>query len=251
MSLTLTRSLVFFDLETTGTDIQNDRIVEISLIKLYPDNKEEINTLRINPGIPIPPEATAVHGIGNKDVADKPSFLKTAPAILEILSNSDLCGYNLLRFDFPFLRMEFARNNIEFNISGINLIDPLRIFIKNEPRDLSAALQFYCNENLDDAHSAEADIIATKKVLLAQLERYPDIPKTVAGLSEYSTEGSQRYADISGKLMYNDKNEIVFAFGKHKNKKVIDNPDYCNWILSSDFADDTKSIIRDLLSGNQ
>lgn len=248
MSLKLNRSLVFFDLETTGTDISNDRIVEISLLKLNPDNSEELNTFLINPGIPIPPGATAVHGISDKDVADKPIFLTLAPEILKIISNSDLCGYNLLKFDLPILRMEFSRNNIPFDIAGISLIDPMRIFMKNEPRDLTSALKFYCNESLEDAHSAEADIIATKKVLLAQIERYSDLPKTVSGLSEYSNEGSNRYADISGKLMYNAQNEIVFTFGKHKNQRVIDNPDYCNWILNSDFAEDTKQIIRNLLN---
>ncbi len=142
MPLTLTRPLVFFDLETTGVDFQNDRIIEISLVKLHPDNTEEVNTYRINPGIPIPAEATAIHGITDEDVADKPSFAELAPTILEILADSDFCGYNLLRFDFPFLRMEFARNNIAFNVLDVKLIDPMRIFMKNEPRNLIAAIKF-------------------------------------------------------------------------------------------------------------
>ncbi|MBK9097544.1 MAG: 3'-5' exonuclease [bacterium] len=206
IKLNLSRPLVFFDLETTGTDVANDRIVEISLLKLFPDGQEELKTFRINPGIPIPPEATAIHGISNEDVKDKPSFLALSEILLGILSNSDLCGYNLLKFDFPLLRMEFARNKIEFNTVGINLIDPMRIFMKNEPRDLTAALKFYCNEDLTDAHSAEADTEATKKILLAQIKKYEDVPGTVSELSAYSTEGQIRFADITVKLIYYGNN---------------------------------------------
>lgn len=248
MQLTLQRSLVFFDLETTGTDVANDRIVEISLLKLFPDGQEEIKTFLINPGIRIPSEATAIHGISDEDVKDKPSFSDLAEILLGILSNSDLCGYNLLKFDFPLLRMEFARNKIEFNTVGINLIDPMRIFMKNEPRDLTAALKFYCNEDLTAAHSAEADTVATKKILLAQIKKYEDVPGTVSELSAYSTEGQKRFADITGKLSYNEQNEIVFSFGKHKGERVIDNADYAGWVLGADFPDDTKAIIRQLLN---
>lgn len=248
MPLTLTRPLVFFDTETTGVDAANDRIIEISLLKLFPDGTEEIKTFLINPGIPIPAEATLVHGIKDEDVKDKPSFAQLAPTLLEILINSDLCGYNLLRFDYPLLRMEFSRNNIAFNTLGINLIDPMRIFMKNEPRDLTAALKFYCNEDLTEAHSAEADIKATKKILLAQIQKYDDVPGTVTELSAYSTEGQKRNADITGKLLYNELNEIVFGFGKNKGKKITEDPDYAKWMLSTDFPEDTKSIIRQLLN---
>jgi DNA polymerase III subunit epsilon len=251
MPLTLTRPLVFLDLETTGTDTANDRIVEISLVKLYPDKREEISTFRINPGIPIPAEASAVHGITDEDVKDKPSFSALASSLLGILSNSDLCGYNLIKFDFPLLRMEFARNNIEFNTLNVNLIDPMRIFMKNEPRDLTAALKFYCHEDLEQAHSAEADTLAAKKILLAQIEKYEDVPGTVSGLSAYCLEGQKRNADITGKLIYNEKDEIVFSFGKHKGERVIDNADYAGWILGADFPSDTKTIIRQLLNITQ
>jgi len=250
MSLTLTRPLIFLDLETTGTDTANDRIVEISLVKLYPDKREEINTFRINPGIPIPAEASAIHGITDEDVKDKPTFTELAEILLGILSNSDLCGYNLIKFDFPLLRMEFARNNIGFNILGVNLIDPMRIFMKNEPRDLNAALQFYCNETLVKAHSAEADTIAAKKILLAQIEKYEDVPGTVSALSAYCAEEQKRNADITGKLVYNENNEIVFGFGKHKGQRVIDNADYGGWMLGSDFAEDTKALLRQILKIN-
>ena len=248
MPLNLLRPLVFFDLETTGTDIANDRIVEISLVKLFPDGKEEKNTFRVNPGIPIPPEASAVHGIKDEDVKDKPTLAELAPKLLEIFKDSDLCGYNLLKFDFPLLRMEFARNNIEFDTIGINLIDPMLIFMKNEPRDLSAALKFYWGEDLKKAHSAEADTIATKKILLAQIEKYEDVPGSVPELSAYSTEGQKRFADITGKLRYNEDNEIVFGFDKHKGERIIDNADYAGWVLGSDFPEDTKAIIRKLIN---
>jgi DNA polymerase III subunit epsilon len=248
MPLKLDRPLVFFDLETTGVDVSKDRIIEISLLKLYPDNHEELNTFRINPGIPIPAEATAVHGITDADVADRPSLSELAEVLLGILSNSDLCGYNLVKFDYPLLRMEFARNEIDFNVTGVKLIDPMRIFMKNEPRDLSAALLFYCGENLENAHSAEADIIATKKILLAQIEKYDDVPESVSELSDYSTDGQKRFADIEGKLVYNENNEIVFSFGKHKGERVIDNADYAGWVLAKDFPEDTKTIIRQLLN---
>lgn len=247
MPLTLNRPLVFFDLETTSKEIQTALIVEISLLKLFPDNHEVIHTMLINPGIPIPPDTTAIHHITDEDVVNQPTFADRAPLLLESLNGSDLCGYNLLKFDLPILRMEFSRNNIPFDITGISLIDPMRIFMKNEQRDLTSALQFYCNENLEDAHSAEADIIATKKVLLAQIDHYNDLPETVNGLSTYSSEGLSRFADITGKLIYNEQDEICFNFGAHRNQRVIDNPDYVRWMLGRDFPDDTKEIIRNLL----
>ncbi|QQS34786.1 MAG: 3'-5' exonuclease [Ignavibacteriales bacterium] len=248
MPLVLTRPLVFFDLETTGTDISQDRIVEISILKLHPDSREETLTTKVNPGIPIPTGATAVHGITDKDVADKPTFSALASALLEILDGSDLCGYNLLKFDFPLLRMEFARYGVEFDITGIRLIDPMRIFMKKEPRDLTSALKFYCNEELTDAHTAEADTIAAKKILLSQTEKYSDLPTDVEGLSNYTTEGQKRNADITGKLIFNETNEIVYNFGKHIGKKVTTHPDYAAWMLNSDFPADTKTILRNLLN---
>lgn len=247
MPLTLTRPLVFFDLETTGTDIQNDCIIEISLVKLYPDQKEEITTFRINPQIPIPPGATAVHHIADADVANEPTFAERAPVILQILENSDLCGYNLIKFDFPLLRLEFQRNNIEFNVVGINLIDPMKIFMKKQPRGLVDALKFYCNEDLIDAHSAEADTIATKKILLAQIALYEDVPNNVVELSAYTLEGTRKNADISGKLIYNENDEIIYNFGKHYQKRVIDFPDYAKWMISDNFPEDTKQILRNLI----
>lgn len=247
MPLTLTRPLVFFDLETTGTDIQNDRIIEISLVKIYPNDTEEINTFRVNPQIPIPPQATAIHHITDADVANQPTFAELAPDILHILENSDLCGYNLIKFDFPLLRLEFQRNNIEFNVMGVNLIDPMKIFMKKEPRGLVDALRYYCGEELIDAHSAEADTIATKKILLAQIELYDDVPNNVAELSAYTLEGTRKNADIAGKLIYNENDEVIYNFGKHYQKRVIDHPDYAKWMIGDNFPEDTKQILRNLI----
>lgn len=247
MPLKLERPLVFFDLETTGTNIQNDRIIEISLIKYYPDSTEETHTYRINPGIPIPPDSTAIHGIKDEDVADCPSFLELAPCILQILENSDLCGYNIIKFDFPLLRMEFDRNGIAFNVAGVKLIDPMRIFMFKEPRHLKAALRYYCDKELTDAHSAEADTRATKDVLFAQLERYDDLPESIDELSKYSNPDGIKFADISGKLKFNAEGEVVFNFGKLQDARVIDNKDYANWMLSRDFPPDTKRILEDLI----
>jgi DNA polymerase-3 subunit epsilon len=251
MPLIIARPLVFFDLETTGTDIANDRIVEISLVKLFPDNHQEVNTYRVNPGIPIPAEATEVHGITNEDVANSPAFAAIAQEILDKITDSDLCGYNLIKFDFPLLRMEFYRNNIEFNVEGIHLIDPMKIFMQKEPRDLTSALQFYCNRVHQAAHAAEADTLATKDILIAQIAHYNDLPNTVAELSAFSTQGTTRFADITGKLKYNENNEVVFNFGVHRNQRVLDNRDYVNWMLTRDFPEDTKAILRRLLGINQ
>jgi DNA polymerase-3 subunit epsilon len=171
-----------------------------------------------------------------------------AQDILNFINGADLCGYNLLKFDLPLLRMEFARYSVEFYITGIRLIDPMRIFMKKEPRDLTSALKFYCNEELTDAHTAEADTIAAKKNLLSQIEKYSDLPGDVEGLSTYTTEGQKRNADISGKLIFNETNEIVYNFGKHMGKKVTAHPDYAAWMLNSDFPADTKSILRNLLN---
>jgi len=244
MPLTLTRPIVFFDLETTGTDISNDRIVEISIVKLFVDGHEDIFTQLINPGMHIPEGASAVHGITDDDVLDSPTFAATAPDILARFNDSDLCGYNVIRFDLPFIRMEFYRNNIAFNIDGVNIIDPMKIFMMKEPRDLTAALQFYCNRNLEDAHSAEADTIATKDVLLAQIERYDDVPNTVTELSALSLQGVTRFADITGKLVYNENDEIIFNFGAHRGQRVIDNRDYVNWMIGANFPADTIAILR-------
>ena len=245
MPLSLQRPIVFFDLETTGTEVQNDRIVEISIVKLFVDGCEETYTTLVNPGIPIPEAASAIHGIRDADVVNKPKFIDISQEIIDRFDGSDLCGYNMIRFDLPLLRMEFYRNNLELNIAGSKLIDPMKIFMKKEPRDLTSALKFYCDIELADAHSAEADTLAAKKVLLAQVNHYTDLPNTVVELSDFCMQDIKiRFADITGKLIYNAINEVCFNFGQHKDQRVIDNREYVEWMITADFPIDTVTIIK-------
>lgn len=242
MRLNLTRPIVFFDLETTGTNITSDRIVEISVLKICPDGSEFERTRRVNPGIPIPAEATAVHHITDADVADAPTFSQIAKSLAEIFADSDIAGFNSNRFDIPLLIEEFHRAGIALNLSGIRFIDVQTIFHKKEQRTLTAAYKFYCDKNLEDAHSACADTRATYEVLMAQLDRYPDLTNDVAMLSEYSSH--TRNVDFAGRLIYDDKGVEIINFGKYKGKpaeKVLtDDPGYYSWIMQGDFAQNTK-----------
>ncbi len=249
MRLNLKRPLVFFDLETTGTKVDEDRIVEISLLKLFPDGKEEVTTLLVNPTIPISPEASAIHGISDADVADKPTFKQLASQILDILKDSDLSGYNIHQFDLPLIRYEFLRIGIDFQIDDLNVVDPMMIYFKKEPRSLSAAFKYYCNQELVDAHSAEADIKATKDILLAQIERYNDVGDTVSNLADYSAPRFKS-ADLSRRLAYNDKDELIFNFGKYKGEPVKAHIDYAEWMLEKDFPEDTKNILDRFIKDN-
>ncbi|KGN94372.1 DNA polymerase III subunit epsilon [Porphyromonas sp. COT-108 OH2963] len=242
MKLQLQRPLVFFDLETTGTDITKDRIVEISLHKVYPNGDTETKTRRINPEIPIPAEATAVHGISDEDVKDEPPFKSIAKDLARILENCDFGGYNCNRFDLPMLVEGFLRAEIPVDFSDRKVIDVQVIFHKKEQRTLAAAYEFYCNKELVDAHSAEADTIATYEVLLGQLDRYDDLQGDVDFLDEYTKQ--RRVVDYAGRLQWNDKDEKVIAFGKYRNQVAAEvlkrDPGYYDWILSSDFPRNTK-----------
>lgn len=247
MAIEFKRPMVFFDLETTGIDILNDRIVEISILKYYPDKREEITTYLVNPQRTIPAESTAIHGISDKDVEGKPTFKELAPDILNIMQGCDIAGYNIVKFDIPFIRVEFHRSGFKVDFDNVNIIDPYVIFVKKEQRNLSAALRFYCNEEMVNAHSAEADTIATKKILLGQLEYYNDLPATVEELSAFVSEGNRKNADITGRLIYNQNNEVVFNFGIHKGERVADNIDFARWVISKDFPEDTKDVLRSLI----
>ncbi len=246
MKLTLNRPIVFFDLETTGTDVQKDRVVQISLIKLYPDNKEETLSFLINPGIPIPAGATAIHGITNEDVKNEPDFIMRSKEIYAFMEGCDIGGFNIHKFDLPLIRNEFYRAGIDYKIDGISIIDSMVIYKKKERRDLTAAYKFYCNKNLENAHNAEADIRATIDVFLAQVEMYNDIGGSLEEISSYSTFNESRPADINGKLLYNKANELIFNFGAHNGERVIDNADYARWMLGRDFPEDTKALIKKL-----
>lgn len=245
MKLNLERPLVFFDLETTGTNIVADRIVELSYIKVFPDGKEEEKTRRINPGIPIPPESTAIHHITDEDVKDAPTFRQVARSLAEIFEGCDLAGYNSNKFDIPLLIEEFARAGVSFSLAGRNLIDVQNIFHKMEQRTLVAAYKFYCGKDLEAAHSANADTMATYEVLKSQLDRYPELKNDMRELAEFSRSG--RNVDLAGRVVLNDKDVPVFNFGKHKGRPVSEvfrrEPSFYSWMMQGDFAKNTKDVI--------
>lgn len=252
MELTLKRPLVFFDLETTGIDVLNDRIVEISIIKVMPastpgsENTEQCFTWRVNPGIPIPAEATAVHHITDEMVSDAPSFEKIAGDISKIFEGADIAGFNSNRFDIPMLDQEFRRANIHFDFSKCNFVDVQTIYHKREPRNLIAAYRFYCGKVLVGPHSADVDIRATYEVLKAQLDLYDDLPHNIEELSKYSSQN--RNVDFMGRLIYDDKGREVINFGKYKGRLAEDvltkDPGYFGWIMRGDFSENTKDAFK-------
>lgn len=245
MNLNLTRPLVFFDLETTGVNPAKDKIVEISILKVFPDTHEEIYTYRINPGMHIPEQSTAVHGITDEDVANKPKFRDIAPTLAKIMEGCDIGGYNSNKFDIPLLAEEFAKANVDIDFRKHYFVDVQNIFHKKEQRTLVAAYKFYCNKDLEGAHAAEADIRATYEVLKAQLDRYDDLENNIAFLAEYTT--MKKTADFAGRIGYNEKGEEIFTFGKHANKRVVDvfkqDLGYYDWMMKSDFPEDTKRVL--------
>jgi len=243
--LKLHKPICFFDLETTGLNVGKDRIVEISVLKVFPNGNKESKTLRVNPEILISREAQAVHGISNEDVADEPTFKEIAPQIWEMMKDSDLAGYNSNRFDVPLLAEEFMRSDFEFDIDRHRLVDVQVIFYKKEPRDLTSAFKYYCDKDLKDAHSAAADVEATYEVLKAQIEKYEDLENDIRFLSEFTTQ--KQTADLAGFIVYNDKGDEIFSFGKHKGKKVTEvfdtDPGYYGWIQNADFPLYTKKVL--------
>lgn len=246
MKLNLKNPLVFFDLETTGTNINTDRIVEICYLKVYPNGNEEAKTLRINPEMPIPEEASRVHGIFDEDVADCPTFKQVARNIAADIEGCDLAGFNSNRFDIPVLAEEFLRAGVDIDMSRRKFIDVQVIYHKLEQRTLSAAYKFYCGKNLDDAHSAEADTRATYDVLKAQLDRYPEVLQNdMTFLSDYSS--FNKNVDFAGRMVYNEEGQEVFNFGKYKGMAVTDvlqrDPNYYAWILNNDFTLNTKAML--------
>ncbi len=246
MSLTLTKPIVFFDLETTGIQISTDRIVEISILKVFPNGNKESKTWLVNPEIAIPEEASAIHGITNERVVTEPTFKELAPAVSEMIAGCDLAGFNSNRFDIPLLAEEMMRAGIDFDMQDRKAIDVQVIYHKKEQRTLSAGYQFYCGKELVGAHGAEADTNATYEILLAQLEKYPDIENTVDALSDFSTHGKR--ADFAGFIQFNEQGEEIFSFGKYKGKTVAsvfkENPGYHNWMQNADFPLYTKKVLR-------
>ena len=247
MKLHLDRPLVFFDLETTGTDFVADRIVQISVLKIFPDMSEESRTRLINPGIPIPKEASDIHGITDNEVKYQPTFRAVARGVFEFLSGSDIAGYNSNNFDIPFLVEEFARCAIEFPQPDARLIDVCTIFKRKEERTLTAAYEFYCDKILEHAHDAEADVRATFEVFKGQLERYADLGHaSVQELHDYCTRDG--LVDYARKLAVNEAGEIVFNFGKHKGQPVLAQLEYARWMVENDFPEGTKMILRRIMS---
>lgn len=245
MQLKLTKPMCFFDLETTGISITKDRIVEISILKVFPNGKEERHTWKVNPEMPIPPETTAIHGISNADVKDAPTFKQLGKEVHALIKDSDLAGFNSNRFDIPLLAEEMLRVDIDFDMKSRVAVDVQTIFHKKEQRTLSAAYKFYCNQTLENAHSAEADTFATYEILKAQLDRYPDLENDSKFLSEFSSR--KQFADFAGFLAYNDDGQECFSFGKHKDKLVTEvlekEPGYFGWILNADFPLYTKKVL--------
>ena len=243
MKLKLTRPLVFFDLETTGTNISTDRIVEISLVKLMPNGQVLEKTRRLNPEMHIPEEATAIHHITDEDVAGEPTFRQVAASLAQLITGCDIAGFNSNRFDIPLLDQEFERANIDFDLSKARMIDVQTIYHKKEPRTLVAAYKYYCGKDLEGAHGALADTKATMEVLLAQLERYDDVPCEVNALAEYASPN--RNVDIMGRLIFDDKGQEIINFGKYKGRKAEDvlaqDPGYYSWIMQGDFPRNTKN----------
>ncbi len=253
MNLTLNRPIVFFDLETTGTDIVRDRVVELSYLKIFPDGTEQSHTYRINPLIPIPLEASQVHGIYDNDVKDCPCFRQIAPEIAGIFEGADVGGFNSNRFDLPLLAEEMIRSGLDFDPSAHRFVDVQVIYHKMEQRTLSAAYKFYCGKDLVDAHSALGDTRATYEVLQAQLDRYGELRNDVDFLSSYTSHS--HIVDFAGRMVLDERGDVVFNFGKHKGKKVTDvlraEPGYYSWMMNSDFALHTKSMLRKIKESMQ
>ncbi|GAA3969549.1 3'-5' exonuclease [Mucilaginibacter dorajii] len=261
MKLKLKRPLAFFDLETTGTNIGADRIVEISVIKLHPDGREEVQTYRVNPGIPIPLESSLVHGIYDDHIKDEQQFKALGQSIADFIGDSDLAGYNSNKFDIPMLMEEFLRAGIDFSLDNRHFVDVQNIFHQMEQRTLKAAYQFYCDKKIENAHSAEADTRATMEVLLAQIERYENmqwedkkgnITTPVVGDVEalHQFTNLSKPVDFAGRMVYNEQGEETINFGKHKGKRVEDvlnaEPSYYSWMMQGDFPLYTKRKLEEI-----
>lgn len=245
MKLNLKNPLIFFDLETTGIDVATDRIVEISYLKIYPNGDEESKTMKINPTIPIPPKVTAIHGITDDDIKDAPKFNEVAKSLANVFEGCDFAGYNSNKFDLPLLAEEFLRAGTDIDLKKRKFVDIQVIFHKKEQRTLSAAYKFYCDKELVNAHSAEADTYATYEILKSQLDRYNDLPNDVDELSRYSCQNQN--ADFLGRIIYNEEGHEIFNFGKYKGQRVEDilkkDLGYYGWMMNGQFPLYTKNVL--------
>ncbi len=254
-NLKLDRPLVAFDLETTGIDVDRDRIVQIAVVRVSPDGRRAALDSLVNPERPIPPQATAVHGIRDEDVRDAPTFAQLRSEVEEMFKEADLAGFNSIRFDLPLLQAELKRAGGFLDLRGVRHLDAMRIFHAMEPRDLSAACRFYCDRELTGAHNALADVNATLDVLDAQLARYQELPRDLDELHRFCNPDEGKYLDRKRKLIWTDDGEAMFTFGKFNNRtlqEVCALPDgrsYLEWILTKDFGEDLKAILREALDG--
>ncbi len=248
MDLNIKNPLVFIDLETTGIDVVNDRIVEIAALKIMPNGTQEIKCRRVNPTIPIPPDSTAIHGITDEDVKNESTFKEIARSLAQFMEGCDLAGFNSNKFDFPLLAEEFLRADVDFDFRKRKFIDVQTIFHKMEKRTLEAAYKFYCDKDLIGAHTAEADTVATFEVLKSQLDRYPELQNNVDFLAEFSTH--KQNADFAGRIIFDENGLEVFNFGKHKGKSVEDvlskEPSYYAWMMKGDFPLYTKNVLTSI-----
>lgn len=248
MNLILKRSLAFIDLETTGVNVSTDRIVELSVLKISPNGKEEWMSTRVNPEMPIPAKTTAIHGIKDEDVANSPIFKEVAKNLALFLEGCDLAGYNAIKFDIPVLAEEFLRVNIDFDFTKRRYIDVQVIFHKKEQRTLTAAYQFYCKKDLEGAHGSKADTAATFEVLKSQLDRYKDLENDVEKLADFSSFNTN--VDFAGRIILDENGVEVFNFGKHKGKPVEkvfnEEPAYYSWMMNGDFPLYTKKVLTEI-----
>jgi len=245
MELKLNRPICFFDLETTGIDVAKDRIVEISIFKVFPNGNKESKTWLVNPTIPIPPQSSAIHGITNEKVANEPTFKELASQVHNMIKDSDLAGYNSDRFDIPLLAEELLRAEVDFDMKNRVSVDVQTIFHKKEERTLSAALKFYCGKSLENAHTAEADTMATYEILKAQLDRYDDLENDMKALADFTTR--KKSVDFAGFIALNNEGKEIFTFGKNKGQLVEEvlekEPGYYGWIQGADFPLYTKKVL--------
>jgi DNA polymerase-3 subunit epsilon len=254
-NLNLTRPLAVFDLETTGIDVERDKIVQIAIIRVEPGGTRRTFESLVNPERPIPPEATHVHGIKDSDVQDAPTFAQIRRDVEEMLAGADLAGYNSVRFDQPLLTHELNRAGSALDFRGVKHLDAMRIFHLKERRDLSAAYKLYCGQELTKAHDALADTTATLEILDAQLAHYPDLPRDVEALHVFCNPDEGKYVDLKRKFVWSDEGEAVFTFGKFQNQSlnavVADQRGrgYLEWMLGKDFSEEVKGILREALDG--
>ena len=252
LGIELKRPLIFFDLETTGVSISKDRIVEISVVKVFPDGSKDIKTRKVNPEIPIPPGSSAVHGIYDDDVKDEPIFKQIAKSLFDYMKNCDLAGYNVLKFDIPLLINEYKRAGLKFSTQGRKVIDVFNIFCKMEPRTLSAAYEKFCGKTLEDAHSAEADTLATLDVFAGQLKHYDSLGESVDEIAEMFSSRDDSFIDDNGRFKWQGE-EAMVGFGKYNGQMLrdvaLENPGFLKWIVNNDFPDDVKTIAKNALQG--